>query len=46
MSDCRWQETSRVGLYAMVFLILLQTCGTPSIDEIRNVVRQECGGSK
>jgi hypothetical protein len=36
-NDCKYRETSRMGLYILVFLLLLQTCeineGSKRIEE-------------
>ena len=40
MSECR--DTDRMGLYLMVIVILINTCGTPTGEDIRNIVQEEC----
>jgi len=40
MSEFR--GTGRTGLYLMVIVILINTCGTPTEEDIRKIVREEC----
>lgn len=40
MSDCRFSESSRPGLYLLVFFILLNSC--EAADRLRHLKASEC----
>ncbi len=35
--ECKYQPVERVGLYVMVFFVLLNTCSIPSKDDIKKI---------
>jgi len=41
ISECKHRETDRTGLYIMVFVLIVNTCGNPSKKDIREIVRKE-----
>lgn len=37
LMECKYQPVERVGLYVMVFFVLLNTCSIPSKDDIKKI---------
>ena len=41
MQQCRYNEPERLGLYIMVFIIMLNTCNSPSRNQIEKIVKEQ-----